>query len=67
MMKACFLCRHYRRKQSGPNAWDVNCGLRQAEMDAEHCAFYEPPAQPDFGREASGLGYVWDSEFEGNP
>ena len=32
-------------------------------MDAEHCAFYEPPAQPDFGRESSGLGYVWDNSL----
>ena len=67
-MNACSLCRHYRRKQTGPHLWDSRCDIQQAAFpDAQDCIFYQPPAQPDMGRESSGMGYVWDSEFEGQP
>lgn len=64
-MTHCALCSHYRRAQRGPHLWDVDCTLRQAVFPvAEQCAFYQPPPLPEVGAE-SGLGYVWDGEFEG--
>ena len=64
-MTDCALCRHYRRAQRGPHFWEVDCGLSQAVFPhAMDCAFYQPPPLPESGRE-TGLGYVWDGEFEG--
>lgn len=65
MNVVCSLCRHFRRAQRGPHLWDVHCTLAQlAFPTAEDCAFYQPPPLPESGRE-TGLGYVWDGEFEG--
>lgn len=64
-MRDCYQCRHYRRSQRGPNYWTVDCALAQADfLEAEYCGFYAPPQRPESGRE-TGLGYVWDNEFEG--
>lgn len=66
--KSCTDCRHSRRQQTGPHSWDLDCSLRQITFpDAVECVFYQPPSSPDFGRESSGLGYIWDSEYEGRP
>ena len=68
MLKSCSLCRHSRRRQTGPNAWAAHCDLQQVAFpDAHDCIFYQPPAMPDLGRESSGMGYVWDDEYEGQP
>lgn len=62
---SCGFCRHYRRYQRGPHLWDVDCTLGQATFpNARDCAFYDPPPRQESGRE-TGLGYVWDCEFEG--
>jgi hypothetical protein len=64
-MTGCFLCRHYRRAQKGPYFWEVDCDNAQSCFPhALDCAFYQPPPLPEFGRE-TGLGYVWDGEYEG--
>lgn len=66
-MNDCLLCQHYRRAQRGPHFWDVDCALSQADFPhALDCAFYQPPPLPESGRE-TGLGYVWDREYEGQP
>ncbi len=68
MTVICSDCRHSRRQQTGPHSWRLDCSLRQlAFPDAKDCAFYQPPGYPDFGRESSGLGYIWDGEYEGRP
>ena len=66
--KDCVVCRHYRRTQIGPHYWEVECFARSADFDdADQCASYEPPRSPGVCRESSGLGYVWDDEWEGQP
>ena len=61
----CGTCQHFRRTQRGPILWNVDCALAQSAFPvAEDCAFYQPPPLPESGRE-TGLGYVWDSEYEG--
>lgn len=61
----CRHCRHYRRIQRGPQLWDVDCYLKQVEFPvADYCGRYEPPPLPESGWE-TGLGTVWDGEFEG--
>lgn len=61
--KDCDLCRHHRRVQLGPNFWQHDCALKQAEYPrAAECGQYAPPAFSMSGRECSGLGYVWDAE-----
>lgn len=65
-MTTCSLCRHYRRAQQGPHLWDVDCTLMQTAFPiAADCGLYEPPPLPTPSREDSGLGYVWDGEYEG--
>lgn len=66
-MTDCLLCQHYRRAQRGPHFWEVDCALSQSVFPhAKDCAFYQPPPLPEHGRE-TGLGYVWDREYEGQP
>lgn len=65
-MKECTFCRHSRREQIGPHAWNHKCALQQVDFPhAEWCDAYEPSADSRFLTEASGLGYVWDGEYEG--
>lgn len=62
----CDFCRHSVRIQHGPHAWRHDCRLKQTAFpDADECAFYAPPPSAE-GREI-GLGYIWDSEYEGAP
>lgn len=64
-MTHCFLCGHYRRTQKGPHFWEVDCALSQSVFPhALDCAMYQPPPLPETNAE-TGLGYVWDGEFEG--
>ena len=66
--KSCDLCRHNARTQTGPHAWRHDCGLRQRDYpDASQCGAYEPPPFPIQTRESSGLGPVWDGEWDGTP
>lgn len=65
-MKDCSVCRHSRREQTGPHAWRHDCALGQVDFPrAEWCAAYEPGADSRYLPESSGLGYVWDGEYEG--
>ncbi len=62
-MTHCSLCRHYRRTRIGPHfqdadtvLWEARCALSQSYFPhALDCAFYAE----------TGLGYAWDSEYEG--
>jgi len=66
-MTHCSFCRHYRRVQKGPNFWEADCALSQTAFPHSlDCAFYQPPPLAESGRK-TGLGYVWDNEFEGAP
>lgn len=65
-LKDCALCQHYRRVPSQPGFWNLECTVRSRDFpSAEDCASYTPPPMPGVAREASGLGYVWDGEWEG--
>ena len=67
-MNDCALCQHYRRVQAGPHYWELECAVRSRDFPvADQCASYAPPPLPGVAREASGLGSVWDGEWEGQP
>lgn len=64
--KNCDFCQHHVRTQFGPHLWSHDCRLKQIEFpDAEACGAYQPPPLPEFAN--SGLGFVWDGEYEGRP
>lgn len=65
-IRDCDDCQHSYRTQEGPHAWRHDCRLKQSAFpDAAYCDSYQPaPRQPERN---SGMGYVWDYEYEGRP
>lgn len=64
-MTGCSLCKHYRRTQLGPTFWEIDCASSQVSFPHSlDCAFFKPPTLAESGSE-TGLGYIWDNEYEG--
>lgn len=62
--KECDFCQHHIRIQTGPHAWTHDCRLKQSVFpNAELCSAYQPPPMAEDA--STGLGYVWDGEYEG--